>query len=283
MSPFRFNTGSFKKVWWIDVKTQQPRGFTLIELLVVVAIIAILAGLLLPALTKARHSARSTECRNSLRTLGLAMRMYVDDHRYYPGASKASWLAGSPAEGWIVSTTWKDALMPFAGLTPRLDDKTGVWRVFRCPQRVLNPEGARGHGQYALNASGTAPFESVLNLGMGGYGPEGRDRRHTLEGVVQSPSDMIAIGDVMPGPSFPVTDAESGRTTLMFLAVSNFDPCSSDPMTWPGSSHNGRANMLFADGHVESARQTNWVAATEAARRRWNNDNQPHPETWKRP
>jgi prepilin-type processing-associated H-X9-DG protein len=39
---------------------------------------------------------------------------------------------------------------------------------------------------------------------------------------------------------------------------------------------------LFCDGHVESARQTNWVAATDGARARWNNDNQPHPETWQR-
>jgi hypothetical protein len=38
--------------------------------------------------------------------------------------------------------------------------------------------------------------------------------------------------------------------------------------------------MVFCDGHLENARQTNWMAATETARRRWNNDNEPHPETW---
>jgi prepilin-type processing-associated H-X9-DG protein len=84
---------------------------------------------------------------------------------------------------------------------------------------------------------------------------------------------MLATGDIDPGSQ------ESGP----FWSSAYFDPCAAERRLWPGRSHNNSANMLFADGHVESARQTNWVAATEAAPRRWNNDNQPHPETWKRP
>jgi prepilin-type processing-associated H-X9-DG protein len=241
--------------------------------LVVIGIIAILASLLLPALSRSKGAALATGCRNNLHTLGLAMRMYVDECNQYPATAGVSVLGFSRAYGWLVHDDWKMGLAPFAGVRDdRFTEREATMRTLRCPQVISNEDAKRGQGQYAYNASGTAEFRSVANLGLGGYSI-GNTLRATAESRVQMPAELIAVGDISPG----ITLGE------MFITSGHFDVCSTDPMKWPAASHSGRANMLFCDGHVESARQTNWISSSESPRRRWNNDHQPHPETWARP
>lgn len=85
-------------------RKMRPDGFTLIELLVVIAIIAILAAMLLPALSKAKAKAQSTRCVNNLKQLGVANRMYCDDfsdHLPYPNWDGGNSLTAP--QGWLYS------------------------------------------------------------------------------------------------------------------------------------------------------------------------------------
>lgn len=123
------------------------KGFTIIELLVVIAIIAVLSGLLLPGIIKAKKRASRTECQSQLRQLTIALFAYADDHDFkLPVISDppvAQW-AGSIAP--YVDAEWANEFDP--ALPP--DQR----RAFFCPVAYRNHEGevdTLAHGSYGMN------------------------------------------------------------------------------------------------------------------------------------
>ena len=249
-------------------KARRAEAFTLTELLVVIAIIAILAVLLLPPLSQTKAAARRASCASNLRQIGIGFAIYVSDHNFYPssfgvfGNNVSREILGPPP--------------PTAPMGVRFDGGfDGMNRLFFCPAR----NGGRFGYNYYVSGAPQRVEKKLPLLGLGiwiwGYSPEVMrlvGPRRLSEVAV--PSDMIAFGDIRWAFEGGFLTSFGPEGEIFWIS-----PPSSPEFAF--DYHQTGATVAFCDGHVEFGTRRRFDTKQDGVRRRWNVDNEPHPEYWK--
>lgn len=243
-------------------------AFTLVELLVCIAIVAVLASLLLVAISNAKADAHKAQCTSNLRQLALALQMYVNESKDYPLFYSYPWRNGGKM--------WYDDLQPYT-------KQSWTNPLYLCPSYAGPPTTAgtvsdggfkAPIGSYGYNIGGIGANWSEQKLGLGG----GVDKKllgisEIRDPFVRVPSDMIAFGDAY-------VEHDSGKFAGDHGVIGiNFRGGMAVLTSPPERRHRGRLIMIFCDGHAGAIKVRDLLLDySDDALRRWNNDHEPHRE-----
>ena len=261
------------------------RGFTLIELLVVIAIIAILIALLLPAVQQAREAARRSQCKNSLKQMGLAIHNYLDNNRLFPSGG---WYVGG------IGPSWRVAILPQLDQAPlykRLSFNLAaasfttpysganvvlqglVIPSYNCPSNPAPQTGAAG-SQFAWG--GGSP-QIIDYVGIAGATPDPAGRTTVTSTSNYSGGIYGANGIFSPMLSRKIADVQDGTSsTLMLGEMANFTPVGTNQVDIRSSYYGGWSGFCCgAFTNPWAGAPDSWSTGITTVRYNINNPGQP--------